>query len=592
MGGLKLFGGLVAASIGLIAASVLLPATNWIFHTAYWVGRQGPVDYGDSVEAKLLEVRDMANYGSYQDQQRLMTVRNQKVTDLALAIKIPGALSIAMRTVGQGTTFSSSNPVPQAKKDLAKLQLKLSQTGRDLEPDNSFWPIMESAAWHLLSNAAKEDELFRAASRCPRFDDHAEYEADIRADLLESVRGKLGSQQEVVAYSSILLPHYASIKNLCRYRCGDAPLSKSAERRAEVARFGLTCAKTTTNYIGYFVAIAVSSASVSLRDFDRAAGTGSVDEPVMFTPEQIAAEAPAQAEVLQTALKMKGMAKRLQSEASFDDTTWKVIEDMRPQVSGISLAACLLLTLPVFFLARRLVAWRESEVGARASIFLPSLVASFAGVMAGAHLGTQGLFWALLVAASATIVSAMVSLVLKSNWALGILIGLHALTFLCLGTFAKDHAPFVLAATGAATLPLLMLWVRKQPENVAAAVAWTGWLIWTAALIHGATTHFVIESDLGFESQFEPALSRLTWLAFCAIVGGLGAGALSAPGAKGLWRQAVVVQGLLLIAFLGVLGFNISRDKTMAKFLGHEKESLRVYQSEIQVPPAPESRQQ
>lgn len=585
--GVKAYFAVAAAAAGMGIASVFLPSTAWIYRTAAHAGEESSVrDYGDSPEADLLELADEPSNG-YPRDNSIYLDRRSRLTEAALRLGKPGDLSIAIRKVGQGTTFSQPINDPRGlKKELARLQLRLAEAGSKQEPDNAFWPAMEAASWRLLGDRGREDEAFQRAARGTHFDDQASYEANLRIKLLETSRGKLGSQQEVAEFSAILLPHFASIKQLCRYRVGSSPLSKSAAQREEVARLGLLLAKTSTNLIGSFVGVAVSTFAVTERNVEMEDARSSPKHPREYSKEEIEKFAPAQSAALLQALDLQQNKEEFtQMALANQDDDWRKVSDLRPQIAAFNLLICLLLPVPLLLLARRLASWQETEHGARALAGLSALLPAFASVMRAADQRVENFVYPLFAASAVIGVLAACLAVSRSKIFDAVLLALNGLVF-C-GFFAAGQGT---AAHGfgwlfCAALPPVIFGLRGSEKPWGQLLSWTGWAVWVSALVYGATTNYYAAGEwMGAPAGFQSVSMKVLCLAGMALIGGIGAAAISTPGAKGLWWRGIAVQAAMGCALLGALVVCIREDKTMATYIPREVRALAKVQETLPAP--------
>ena len=142
--------------------------------------------------------------------------------------------------------------------------------GEKLDPENAFWPLM-MASVHLSAHEDKEafDALMRASTKAA-WREYVQDEIGMHRAYAKFRFGDQGYLGELVRQTSILFPHYASLRGLSRALVGHAILLEQAGRtqdalkiRTALRKVSLKMSLESTSDIGSLVGIAMHSISTS-----------------------------------------------------------------------------------------------------------------------------------------------------------------------------------------------------------------------------------------------------------------------------------------------------------------------------------------
>jgi hypothetical protein len=268
------------------------------------------------------------------------------------------------------------------------------------------------------------------------------------------------------------------------------------------------------------------------------------------------------------------------------DKDWNMIEEMRPQAAATLLGCSLLLVPLAFWLARRMATDRSRQAWENAMPFAAAIVADFAAGASVAGQANNAMTAATVAGALVSLICAGVALPLRKPVWLWVLASVHAVAMGGLHLlFSSSAEPVGPGYAAAALVPMAVLGIRSKWEAGEQVMAWMGWLTWTGALIGCCVTLYGHNIYGALSSTFEPVGPRFLWVAFCAVLGAVGAGALTPPGAKGHWHRAMAVQALMLAAFVIALSYNVRQDKAVAELIPWEREHLQSIQQNLPTPP-------
>ena len=142
---------------------------------------------------------------------------------------------------------------------LRKVEL-LANKGARLDPDNGFYPSVLGAAYMAAGREAEGAAALRRASRCSTWKDQAFAEGLAARDLLILTYGDQGIWIHAVPAASVLLPHFAELRQAARaavWHSKQAGLAGDHGRehaiRADVVRLGGLMRREADSLIGRLV---------------------------------------------------------------------------------------------------------------------------------------------------------------------------------------------------------------------------------------------------------------------------------------------------------------------------------------------------
>src|SRR5207249_6812570 len=129
--------------------------------------------------------------------------------------------------------------------------------GSRLEPDNGFFPAMQAVGEFAAGRDQEALRLLRSAAAKPVWEDHAVEETRAQARLLRQLYGDRGALQRALNAMSLLLPHFAPLRQAAhlavwhaeqRQRAGAAGEAQAI--RGSVMRLGVRMAEQSPLLIG------------------------------------------------------------------------------------------------------------------------------------------------------------------------------------------------------------------------------------------------------------------------------------------------------------------------------------------------------
>ena len=125
-----------------------------------------------------------------------------------------------------------------------------ARAGARQEPDNAFWPWMETIFQFSLGRNADALRALEVAGSCAKFDDYSFQAVQSRLDLLRQLRA-VSWEDEFIEWSLFPLPHLAKMRSATRAAMGQMRLARARDDEkaafawpAASARAGVVVART------------------------------------------------------------------------------------------------------------------------------------------------------------------------------------------------------------------------------------------------------------------------------------------------------------------------------------------------------------
>ncbi|MCH7903627.1 MAG: hypothetical protein IH944_03565 [Armatimonadetes bacterium] len=237
-------------ALALVLAVPLLPSTRWIAAASYrQITSQGDIwsigphrvtgEDADAELARILLVRDVKK-------------RHDLLTDFVDSTA-PRADALAHWS---RFSFSLSPQYGHADRikdlDFAEVVIPYAQLGASLEPNNAYWPLVEAANWALADDLEAVAKALHRAKNCTTYNDYALDEAELIIEQLRKADRLLTKTEELVVYSSIVLPHYALFKNVAVWLPEDAITA-----RGDIAITSVTMSRNADTAILHLVSLSI-----------------------------------------------------------------------------------------------------------------------------------------------------------------------------------------------------------------------------------------------------------------------------------------------------------------------------------------------
>lgn len=570
MRGLKVFIGLFAASVSVIAATFLIPATRSFYSSALWISSP---DFGTSSEGRLITLSILRSH-----QQSMTPEEIDQITDLAMRDGRPQVLAMAVRSIirfsplpktKQSNTFASSSKLRST--GLKSLQTLVNK-GAKAEPDNSFWPLVQTAVLYNLGQEAKAREALLEASSKPDWQDHAFFEADLRVQLAGRKWGAVSQQIVNQQYASIMLPYYSDFRNAGSLTINRRPIAKSVEDRIAIARIGNQLALQSDNAISIFVGSSLAQMSIA----EQTAPKGQILLPDLKGLREEDARTWRQAAAISETSR-----NFLQSRV-FSNSDWSVVDDFRALLALFPSICALLMIFPCAWMIRRFASWRENE---RFESVVPFLSIGFGGlIFCAAFAFTTGsqMVVPMIVCIVAMGVFGVLAYKLHDRVGWPLILTATAL-FWSLSYFNHDDGfAYVIGFNTVGALPLICFGVQKAPKTLQQVASWLAWVIWLGLIVITVLNQTAVGVFAMGVSPPEHTLIKSLTLCVGALMGAFGVASFAQPGAKGLWWQASGVQGLALVGLLALIAQCVSIDKTAERLLPAEAQLMAEFREQVQ----------
>jgi len=223
------------------------------------------------------------------------TERNHRIA--ALIPRFPNNPSVyanLLRYMSQGEVrmqrepqYANTNPktaeAPLSSPESLELFITSAQTGAALDPDNAYFPMMESIGLYATYRDSEAMAALKTAGRCTQWKEYYQDELDGQNRLQRAVYGEQGATKHLLNAANMLFPQYASLRAVARVslrlaaeeeRAGNT--EEGIEVRHALMRCGGLMRSQGTSYITSLVGIAIAAIGTSnpggLEDANLASG--------------------------------------------------------------------------------------------------------------------------------------------------------------------------------------------------------------------------------------------------------------------------------------------------------------------------------
>ena len=569
MRGLKVFAGLFTASVSVIAATFLIPQTRSFYSGALWMSS---TSYGSTPMGKLIFLSSVREKGPYMTEAEL-----DEITQIAAADGRPEVLAIAVRSIARFAPLPKakdskafSSPSPIRAKAIQCLQ-KLAESGGAKEPDNSFWPLIMTAVRYNQGRDAEAKAMLHKASLKPEWQDHAFFEADLRVKLAGAQWGPISGQFVSQQYASILLPYYSDFRNAGTLTINRQPIAQSVDDRIAVAGIGNQLAMQSENIIAIFVGSSLAQMSISER----------TDPKTHVSLQDIKGLSSREITTWYRAAAVSEVSQNFLQKRVFSNSDWNIVDDFRWILALFPALFTLLLIFPSAWIVRRFSSWREDARFQRAAPFFSAGLAGlfFCAAFAYTSGSQMAVPMGVCVVASALWGALAARLDNRATWPL---LASFAVTFFSLASFNQDDGiAYIIGFNVAGLLPGLCYGVMKGSNRLQSAASWLAWAIWFGLIAVTVLNQPAIHYYAMNLNTPEPTLVKCLTLSIGMLLGAFGVGSFGLPGARNLWSQASIVQGLALTGFLAILAQCVSIDKAAAQLLPAEANLMAEFRERV-----------
>ena len=169
---------------------------------------------------------------------------------------------------GVAPSVPATKVVPVDKDEVRRF-LNEAQAGERLDPQNAYFPLMETVALYALKYDTQAQAALHRAANCPTYDDYSQVEA-LGAFRLMEAQGSRYTLLKVARAASILYPHYSQFRSVSRLvtvqamqkeQAGDIP--GGLVLRADMIRVGEKIRDQARPYIGNLVGNAMVEIATS-----------------------------------------------------------------------------------------------------------------------------------------------------------------------------------------------------------------------------------------------------------------------------------------------------------------------------------------
>jgi hypothetical protein len=272
----KVFIFAACAIVGLVLALIAIPRTRWIPLTQWDVlaGRWrlsssplGDIDFyvepseelqlpsQNTDEARMLGLISPPRHLEPPYDPDAFNKRIQALYDIAERQNKPEHWAQMVRVASQAAIVHTEphyklKPGDQLRRKKAReLLLSACLKGQKLDPENCFFQVIASAAYHSLGQEPEAKAALIAASRCRRYDAYISFEPKLRLALIEKELGYRGEVLRAWVLANIAFPHFNPIRSITKHYSA----SGDAELRAASARIAGQIMRDDESAIGIYV---------------------------------------------------------------------------------------------------------------------------------------------------------------------------------------------------------------------------------------------------------------------------------------------------------------------------------------------------
>ncbi len=215
----------------------------------------------------------------------VLTGRQRNARFRSLMLRFPNSAKVcaaALRSMATGSVRITRTdleeryggmPKPVQHSDAGDVEeyIAVSQMGCRLEPQNALFPSLLAVG---LIEAKRDTEAFAAlhrAAKCSKWDDYYDSEMHGMVKLQTQAFGYCSASTQIGFASSLLLPHYSSIRAFARAAAysatikeQDGQVDQGLQIRRDLLELGASMRRNCRTAIGNLVGIAVSAVSTSV----------------------------------------------------------------------------------------------------------------------------------------------------------------------------------------------------------------------------------------------------------------------------------------------------------------------------------------
>jgi hypothetical protein len=194
---------------------------------------------------------------------------------LAAYLRYSGFLTADFQEERWESSVTGSPPQPISAAFLSSQQeldeaLDIAKAGEQSDPDNAYFPY--TSAWTLFALHRHFDALdaIKRAGACNTWDDYAGAEADGRVAMAREVYGNIDAVHSMSIQASVLLPHYAKMRQTARVALAriagtemDGHPNEGLALRHHLMRYGGLMRAQSRNIIGSLVGASISDIATS-----------------------------------------------------------------------------------------------------------------------------------------------------------------------------------------------------------------------------------------------------------------------------------------------------------------------------------------
>src|SRR5437588_1051402 len=266
---MKFFWASILTAIAVVATVALNPTSRWTLTNAVeqLAGKwQLTQSFGPSALSPLWLDEANAYSGSGRDielTRAILSLQHGSDEQLFDYVKrypsdVLGWSLVAAHKSGEAQAIDATHPIKQKitrqiqqALDLAAQQaITACENGHRLDPENSFFPLMEAAAQMNRGDRKRSLALLHQAAACRTYSDRFSEINQVRMQTVIEIYGYRGEYVQLLSASSLFFPHMSTMANYFR----NIGKSATLQTRVDLIRVSDLLARHGDSAIGVFVA--------------------------------------------------------------------------------------------------------------------------------------------------------------------------------------------------------------------------------------------------------------------------------------------------------------------------------------------------